>query len=229
MLTRVAAPAVPACCFRGVYITTNPKPKLETPACCFSVCIQDPNALKLTLPEGIVITSRVLRRSEEQVSDDRFETSEFLQQVFDDGSIGASWTACRAWWLSSTQHHSGCLDASWRRQRCEWRGLCPRSYMRLFTMATHRHAHQHAHRPAAATRDASLLLATARRCHRCQWQQYVHPMCLLTCSLACCVPAFASQAANRGSRRHSVTPSSSFEMKRPPPQQAALRSSRRRL
>lgn len=39
-----------------------------------------------------MITSRVLRRSEEQVSDDRFETSEFLQQVFDDGSIGASYT-----------------------------------------------------------------------------------------------------------------------------------------
>jgi hypothetical protein len=55
-----------------------------------SVCLhaQDPNSLSLTLPEGVVITSRVLRRSEEQVADDRFETSEFLQQVFDDGSIG---------------------------------------------------------------------------------------------------------------------------------------------
>lgn len=49
---------------------------------------QDPNSLKLTLPEGMIITSRVLRRSEEQVSGDRFETSEFMQQVFDDGSIG---------------------------------------------------------------------------------------------------------------------------------------------
>jgi len=50
--------------------------------------VQDPNALSLTLPEGLVVTSRVLRRSEEQVADDRFETSEFLQQVFDDGSLG---------------------------------------------------------------------------------------------------------------------------------------------
>lgn len=51
-------------------------------------CLQDPNSLKLTLPEGILITTRVLRRSEEQVADDRIETSEFMQQVFDDGSIG---------------------------------------------------------------------------------------------------------------------------------------------
>lgn len=58
--------------------------------CCLACwCLQDPNALKLTLPEGILITTRVLRRSEEQVADDRFETSEFMQQVFDDGSIGA--------------------------------------------------------------------------------------------------------------------------------------------
>lgn len=52
--------------------------------------MQDPNALSLTLPQGLVVTSRVLRRSEEQVADDRFETSEFMQQVFDDGSIGES-------------------------------------------------------------------------------------------------------------------------------------------
>lgn len=58
--------------------------------------LQDPNTLKLTLPEGILVTSRVLRRSEQQMADDRFETSEFLQQVFDDGSIGKSHTMLSA-------------------------------------------------------------------------------------------------------------------------------------
>jgi hypothetical protein len=68
-----------------------------------SVCLhaQDPNSLSLTLPEGVVITSRVLRRSEEQVADDRFETSEFLQQVFDDGSIGEEWSCSCALRLRS--------------------------------------------------------------------------------------------------------------------------------
>ena len=66
-----------------------------TPRNTLFVCHQDPNALKLSLPEGIMITSRVLRRSEEQVSGDRFETSEFMQQVFDDGSIGELCAGCQ--------------------------------------------------------------------------------------------------------------------------------------
>jgi hypothetical protein len=46
----------------------------------------------------------VLRRSEQQMADDRFETSEFLQQVFDDGSIGESHTM-----LSAAQGAPACL------------------------------------------------------------------------------------------------------------------------
>jgi hypothetical protein len=41
----------------------------------------------------------VLRRSEEQVAGDRIETSEFMQQVFDDGSIGE----CLCAWIVSVR------------------------------------------------------------------------------------------------------------------------------
>lgn len=44
---------------------------------------QDPNALNLTMPGGLAVSSRVLRRSEKEVAADRFETSEFMQQVFE--------------------------------------------------------------------------------------------------------------------------------------------------
>jgi hypothetical protein len=44
--------------------------------------------LGLSLPDGIQVTTRVLRRSEQAPAHDRIETSEFMQQVFDDGRVG---------------------------------------------------------------------------------------------------------------------------------------------
>lgn len=41
----------------------------------------DPNILKMRLPNGTSIFSRVTRRSANIVAQDRFETSEFFQQV----------------------------------------------------------------------------------------------------------------------------------------------------
>lgn len=46
--------------------------------------VDDPNALSLTLPGGLAVTTRVLRRSE-TADGDRLETSEFLQQLYEDG------------------------------------------------------------------------------------------------------------------------------------------------
>lgn len=67
----------------------------------------DPNQLKLTLPEGLIISSRVLRRSEQQMAPDRFETSEFLQQV---GWAGVAHRA-RSMWMNATAGllHASCL------------------------------------------------------------------------------------------------------------------------
>jgi hypothetical protein len=49
---------------------------------------QDPNSLVLYMPGDMSVRTRVMRRSEQQTGDDRLETSEFMQQVFDSGDPG---------------------------------------------------------------------------------------------------------------------------------------------
>eukprot|EP00775_Hariotina_reticulata_P012362 gene12362-12497_t len=49
---------------------------------------QDPNSLSLLMPGDLAVKTRVMRRSEQQVDSTRFETSEFMQQVFDTGDPG---------------------------------------------------------------------------------------------------------------------------------------------
>lgn len=46
---------------------------------------EDPNVLLLALPKGLIIRTRVTRRSEDIPEPDRIETSEYIEQVFDDG------------------------------------------------------------------------------------------------------------------------------------------------
>jgi hypothetical protein len=50
--------------------------------------LQDPNSLVLYMPGDMSVRTRVMRRSEQQTGDDRLETSEFMQQVFDSGDPG---------------------------------------------------------------------------------------------------------------------------------------------
>jgi hypothetical protein len=50
--------------------------------------LQDPNSLILNMPGDLSVRTRVMRRSEQQLGDDRLETSEFMQQVFDSGDPG---------------------------------------------------------------------------------------------------------------------------------------------
>ena len=52
--------------------------------------VEDPNALRISLPRGLAITTRVTRRSQADVPGaNRTETSEYVQQVFDDaGAAG---------------------------------------------------------------------------------------------------------------------------------------------
>jgi hypothetical protein len=79
----------------------------------------DPNSLKLILPDGLIISSRVLRRSEQQIAKDRFETSEFLQQV------GWAWVAlmARGMWMNAT---AGLLHAL---------SVCVHAYLQHFAPA----------------------------------------------------------------------------------------------
>ena len=46
----------------------------------------DPNQLQMRLPGGMQITTRVTRRSEEQLAEDRLATSEFFQQLIEEES-----------------------------------------------------------------------------------------------------------------------------------------------
>ena len=41
----------------------------------------DPNVLSMTLPGGLDVTTRVTRRSENDLPPDRLDTSEYFQQV----------------------------------------------------------------------------------------------------------------------------------------------------
>jgi len=51
--------------------------------------VDDPNVLRLSVPGGLAINTRVTRRSQQQNGTNRTETSEFVEQVFDDPGSGS--------------------------------------------------------------------------------------------------------------------------------------------
>ncbi|GFH06147.1 uncharacterized protein HaLaN_00726 [Haematococcus lacustris] len=50
----------------------------------------DPNVLQLSMPDGLAVRTRVTRRLEDNPSPDRIETSEYLEQVFEDAEMAES-------------------------------------------------------------------------------------------------------------------------------------------
>ncbi len=48
----------------------------------------DPNVLRLSMPKGVNVRTRVTRRSENVGGPDKLDTSEFIEQIFDNSSTG---------------------------------------------------------------------------------------------------------------------------------------------
>jgi hypothetical protein len=73
---------------------------------------ENPNSLDMTLQNGFRLSSRVTRRSENDVGDNRLETSEFFQQVIESpgrpaAKVKASQTFTKYLWRSSQEAGNG--------------------------------------------------------------------------------------------------------------------------